>query len=267
MKKLSIFIWKGKMMMLILLYQIESGGCMKIEVNIFGAGTEEGISKLSSTKEFIQYRYLSARKNTLGGKVVSSIIGGKENILWVGYAGSGFDKIDLVNNSITHIKNIPGNPNSLSVNDVVALYVDKNGIVWIGTSYGGLNRFDPKTKKFKIFRHNPGNPNSIKSDWIQQILETSSGEFLIGTNDGLQVLDRKSEKFYNYKPILKNGSISLPEIFSINSLFEDKTGEIWIGTWLDGLFRYDSKNQVLNHYIPNSENPNSIQREQSNFDL
>jgi len=221
-------------------------------------GTEEGISKLSSTKEFIQYRFLSGRKNTLGGKVVSSIIGGEENSLWVGYGGGGFDRINLADNSITHFKNIPGNPNSLSVNDIVALYEDKYGILWIGTSYGGLNRFDPKTKKFKIYRHNPNNSTSIKSDWVQQILETRNGELLIGTNDGLQILDRKSEKFYNYKPIIKNDSIKLPEIISVNSLFEDKNGEIWIGTWLDGLFRYDSKSQVLYHYFPNSDNQNSI---------
>jgi len=221
-------------------------------------GTEEGISKLSSTKEFIQYRFLSGRKNTLGGKVVSSIIGGKENSLWVGYGGGGFDRINLADNSITHFKNIPGNPNSLSVNDIVALYEDKYGILWIGTSYGGLNRFDPKTKKFKIYRHNPNNSTSIKSDWVQQILETRNGELLIGTNDGLQILDRKSEKFYNYKPIIKNDSIKLPDIISVNSLFEDKNGEIWIGTWLDGLFRYDSKSQVLYHYFPNSDNQNSI---------
>ncbi|RPI63382.1 MAG: hypothetical protein EHM44_05135, partial [Ignavibacteriales bacterium] len=221
-------------------------------------GTEEGISKLSSTKEFIQYRFLSGRKNTLGGKVVSSIIGGEENSLWVGYGGGGFDRINLADNSITHFKNIPGNPNSLSVNDIVALYEDKYGILWIGTSYGGLNRFDPKTKKFKIYRHYPNNSTSIKSDWVQQILETRNGELLIGTNDGLQILDRKSEKFYNYKPIIKNDSIKLPDIISVNSLFEDKNGEIWIGTWLDGLFRYDSKSQVLYHYFPNSDNQNSI---------
>ena len=35
------------------------------------------------------------------------------------------------------------NSNSLSDNQVLALYEDKKGILWIGTQNGGMNRFDP----------------------------------------------------------------------------------------------------------------------------
>lgn len=81
--------------------------------------------------------------------------------------------------------------------------LDRNGILWIGTSYGGLNKFDPLTEKFKVYRNNKADPNSLKSDWVQQILETSDGLLLVGTNDGLQVFDRKSERFYDYLPKIK----------------------------------------------------------------
>ena len=213
-------------------------------------GTEEGISKLTSTKAFLQYRLLPSQKNTLGGKVVSSIIADKDSIIWVGYGGGGFDKINLITNEIIHFKNIPNNNNSLSVNDVVCMHKDKNGILWIGTSYGGLNRFDPETGKFKVYRNTKSDNSSLKSDWVQQILETSDGKLLIGTNDGLQLFDRKTEKFFDYQPENVNDKVKLPRIFSVNSLFEDRSGDIWIGTWLDGLFRYESKKQFLHHYKP-----------------
>lgn len=213
-------------------------------------GTEEGISKLASTQPFIQYKYIPTRKQTLGGKVVSSIIADKGNILWVGYGGGGFDKINLVTNSIKHFQYKPNNLNSISVNDVVAMCLDSKGILWIGTSYGGLNRFNPETETFKSYRNIKGNFNSLKSDWVQQILETSDGKLLIGSNDGLQVFDRNTEKFYDYLPVSKNSELKLPRVFSVNSLYEDKEGDIWIGTWLDGAYRYQTSKQILYHYLP-----------------
>ena len=130
------------------------------------------------------------------------------------------------------------------------MHKDKNGILWIGTSYGGLNRFDPETGKFKVYRNTKTDNSSLKSDWVQQILETSDGKFLVGTNDGLQLFDRRTEKFFEYQPENVNDKVKLPRIFSVNSLFEDRSGDIWIGTWLDGLFRYESKKQFLHHYKP-----------------
>ena len=115
--------------------------------NNIWVGTEEGLSKLPFYKSFTQYLYEPESKTGLGGKVVSSIVGRKDGIIWVGYGGSGFDRIDLSTNEIIHHKNIPGNVNSLSDNDVISLYLDRKGILWIGTQYGGLNRFDPIDKK------------------------------------------------------------------------------------------------------------------------
>ncbi|MFZ1279798.1 MAG: two-component regulator propeller domain-containing protein, partial [Ignavibacteriaceae bacterium] len=190
--------------------------------------------------------------------VVSSIVGSNKNILWVGYAGGGFDKINLATNKIVQYKHDNNNHNSLSVNDVISLYKDKKGNIWIGTVYGGLNQFDPVTERFISYKNKREDPNSIKSNWVQQILETSNGQLLIGTNDGLQILDQHNEKFYNYSPVIKNNSEKLPDILSINALFEDREKNIWIGTWLDGLFRYDQQKQFLYHYIPDFNNPYSL---------
>ncbi|MBM4172010.1 MAG: hypothetical protein FJ214_09105 [Ignavibacteria bacterium] len=220
-------------------------------------GTEDGLNKLPKIKPFTQFKYLPKRNNSLAGRVVSSIIEGKNNLLWIGYGGNGFNRINLITNSIEHFNQDLKNPNSLNADDVTSLYEDNEGILWIGTSYAGLNKFDPRTKKFKYYSIDPNNPFSIISNWIQQLLETSNGQFLVGTNDGLQVMDRKTEKFNFYKPVIKKGLLEFPKRISVNSLYEDRKKNIWIGTWLDGLFRYDPNSLELFHYMPNS-NSNSI---------
>ncbi|MFH1194256.1 MAG: two-component regulator propeller domain-containing protein [bacterium] len=220
-------------------------------------GTEDGLNKLPATKPFIQFEYYPSLKNSLGGKVISGIVEGRDSILWVGLAGSGFDKIDLRKNSIRHYKSNPDNPNSLNEDDVTAIYEDKFGMIWIGTTHTGLNSLDPKTNLFKHFIFSKNYPESIDRNWVQQIIEMKNGELLVGTNAGLEVFNRKTQTFSVFNPQIKRKNI-FPKVFSVNSLFEDKHENLWVGTWLDGLFRYDKKNQKIYRYLPDSKDSYSL---------
>ncbi len=213
-------------------------------------GTEDGLNKLPVRQPFHQLKHMPLRPASLGGKIVSSICQGPDSILWIGYNGAGFDRLELDSGRIRHFKPGQEGSNSLSDEDVVTLHQERSGYLWIGTSRGGLNRFDPATGRFKHFRHKPGDPFSLRSDWIQQLLETRQGLFLVGTNSGLQLYDRRSERFTAFAPAVRNPSRWLPANLSVNALFEDHQGEIWIGTWLDGLYRYDPASGKLHHYMP-----------------
>ncbi len=221
-------------------------------------GTEDGLNKLKMNESFVQYRYMPAKNTALGGRVVSSIIEGKNKKLWIGFGGAGFDRIDLKSNKIDHFRFNPKDKNSLSADDIVTMYEDKNGLLWIGTSNNGLNLFNPATNTFKHYLHVHGNSNSLRSNWIQQILETSTGLFLVGSNDALQIYDRKKEIFLPFNPQTQEASVRFPDSVSVNALFEDREKNIWIGTWLDGLYRYDLTNKKLFHYLPQKVKSNSI---------
>jgi len=222
-------------------------------------GTEDGLNKLPAKQPFKQLKYMPTRPGTIGGKVVSSIIcPDRDGILWIGYNGGGFDRLETSSGELKHFKPDPSKPGGLSNEDVITLYQDKSGILWIGTSRGGLNRFDPRSGIFRHYRNKPGDSYSLRSDWVQQVMETRQGFFLIGTNDGLQCFDRVTEKFESFKPLIMNSHEFLPEDISVNALFEDRQGEIWIGTWLEGLYRYNPSTKQLFHYMPQRDNPNSI---------
>lgn len=221
-------------------------------------GTEDGLNKLPATKQFAQYRRFPLRKSSLGGKVVSAILEDANRTLWVGFGGGGFDKIDLKSGAISHFNNYSSTGNSLSNYDVTTIYEDKKGNIWIGTRDGGLNQFFPQTGKFLHYLHDAKIPSSINSNWVQQILETNDGHFLIGTNDGLQIFDREKKTFKPFAPSIDRQGKSLPTRFSVNALFEDKERNLWIGTWLDGLFRYSPDEKKLYHYVPDVKNPYSL---------
>ncbi|NWF90700.1 MAG: SMP-30/gluconolactonase/LRE family protein [Ignavibacteriaceae bacterium] len=218
-------------------------------------GTEDGLNKLSATKPFVNYKYFPFRAGGLGGRVISGIVNSKNKFLWIGLAGSGLDKIDLTTNTVKHYHHNPLDPNSLSEDDVTALYEDKVGNIWVGTRNFGLNCLNTKTNSFRRYVFTSENTDHVNLNWIHQVLETKDGELLVGTNAGLKLFDRKSQSLANYPS--KNFDL-FPKKYSANAILEDKSGELWIGTWLDGLLRYNNKQNKLIQYLPDRKSENSI---------
>jgi ligand-binding sensor domain-containing protein len=58
------------------------------------------------------------------------------------------NRYDATTEQFTHYRHDPDDPNTLSSDNVAALYQDRQGILWIGTDGGGLNSFDPTTETF-----------------------------------------------------------------------------------------------------------------------
>jgi len=95
----------------------------------------------------------------------------KENI-WVGYWGVGAARITPRNGKSEVWLNEPGNPRSLSHNDVWVIKEDRFGRIWLGTRGGGLNLFEDKDGG--IFHHwiqSKDDKNSLCSNNIFSICE------------------------------------------------------------------------------------------------
>ena len=74
----------------------------------------------------------------------------------------GLDKMDLRNYTFKHYKHDPSDLNSLSFEDIRALYEDDDHYLWIGTNGGGLERLDKRTDKFTHYR-STGTPFSLSN--------------------------------------------------------------------------------------------------------
>jgi signal transduction histidine kinase/ligand-binding sensor domain-containing protein len=199
---------------------------------------------------------------TNGG--VYAILKDHRGNIWVG-TDNGLDRLDQNTGKFIHYRNDSSNSKSLSNNTVNAIYEDKKGVLWIGTGIqwsgingdGGLNRMD-SVGAFTRYLHDPKNPNILLSNKIRSIFEDSRGNFWVGTSgDGLHTMDRDKETFerhlYNPKhpnqlsgPILHPGPRAGAE--GITYIYEDKTGAIWIGSYLEGLSRYDAVTKEMTRY-------------------
>ncbi len=116
--------------------------------------------------------------------------------------------------------------NTLIHNQVHAVYADKENQIWIGTNGGGLQVFLPDENKFLQV------PGFTKRN-VNVILEDNNNRLWIGCQDGLGCINRQTKEPVDVSSIF----INLPaSIQYVQSVFQDISGRIWIGTQGYGLF-------------------------------
>ena len=161
--------------------------------------------------------------------------------------------------TINNLKNLP-------YKDILCLYQDPQGYIWIGTG-NGLYRFNGYNTE--EFRSNMSHPDILAGNRITCMTEDREQHLYIGTSQGLSIIDKKTGRIRRSLNKEINKSIasllctsdnkiligtnkglyrydirtdSCTNIFdkTIKGLLEDSRGDIWIGTWSDGLFRYQT---------------------------
>jgi len=198
-------------------------------------------------------------KKILSGSISSIYQVNKDN-LWIGLASGGgisvislsdFDKGKL---SIQNIKNDPLDHRSLGDNSINKIYSNKYNDLWIMTFGGGVNYYSARTKKFNNVSEKYGTDQSLSNNLVNAFFEEEK-YLWIGTEAGLDRLDKKTGKFknYNYNP---NNNRSLASN-SVNALNKDSKGNLWVGTWAGGLHLYNYKTDDFTRFTPDGK-PGSI---------
>jgi len=217
--------------------------------DVLWIGTKNGgLNKFNrSTGKWSCYKHDPQNSNSLINNFVYSICEDHLGILWIGNFLGGLNKLDPRTGKITRYPYNPQNPNSLTCQSVRSIVEDDNGLLWIGTQTGGINTFDPVTEKF-----------TMVSDKIIviDIYKDRSGDLWFGTMRGLNKYDRASGKYLKYRHNPKD-STSLSHR-DVQSMYESKSGEFWVGTVGRGLNLFDRKSNKFIHYTTNDGLPNNF---------
>jgi signal transduction histidine kinase/ligand-binding sensor domain-containing protein/DNA-binding response OmpR family regulator len=176
----------------------------------------------------------------LGG--VSSIITDSNGKTWVGTEYHGLKELDLKNRVLVDANAL------LDVDNVnkskILCYEDRWGDLWFGVNYQGLYHKVKRVQAFNSFT--PLNCN-LGHHLAKSILHDSRGNLWVGTDGGgLNILKKGSSQFQSAEKAINGGSILKKQV--IMCLHEDRMGRIWIGTYLEGLYFFDSRNNSINHY-------------------
>ncbi len=133
--------------------------------------------------------------------------------------------------------------NGLSQNSGYAITQDKWGFLWMGTQEG-LNRFDGY--EFTTYRKISPDSSTYFSQ-ITSLLNTRDGLLWVGTPNGLCVFDNLNSRFRKLSTF-SGSSCSLDSLYILR-LFEDNTGNVWIITQYDGLFRFNTRSKTITSFF------------------
>ena len=127
--------------------------------------------------------------------------------------------------------------NGLSNNSVNSIAQTNDGFLWVATN-DGLNRFNGES--FKKFKYNFNDTTSLPENYVMSLLVASDGTLWIGTwGSGLVKFNFAFETF---NKIEKNNSDF------VQTIFEDKYGNIWYGTENGELKKYNLKNNKIENF-------------------
>ncbi|WP_445737389.1 two-component regulator propeller domain-containing protein [Mariniflexile sp.] len=118
---------------------------------------------------------------------------------------------------------------------------DSYGFIWIGTNGAGLYKFDGID--FVSHKHILNDSISLSSNLIYCTYLDAKNRLWVGTEDGLNLYDRKFDKFKRI-PISQaenNGNFSI----AVSSLVSDESGNIYIGTFENGFYKLNNKSQKI----------------------
>ncbi len=209
-------------------------------------------SEIEKTIKFVHYKNDKSNPTSISGNLIYSLLEDNTGSIWVGTEFNNLNKFLKEPNLFRHINSIPGEPNSLVGSVVKSMVMDDNNILWIATQ-DGVNAYNKNTGKYKLYQNNPADPNSLSFNQATHIICDKNGFIWIGTQQGLNKLDPGNNHFTRYYDDPKQ-----PTLTHILYIYEDKMGNIWVGTFGFGLKRLDPVTKTFKTYMNEPGNPASI---------
>jgi hypothetical protein len=175
----------------------------------------------SVNKNFIRYNTIIGYPPGFNNNAcINAILQDSYGNLWVGSDGLGLCLFNKVTKTfITPFKH-DENKNSISSNNVLAIFEDSKKRLWIGTR-GGLNLFDYKKNEFTAFHKKDGLPG----EQIPGILEDDHGNLWLSTNNGISQFNVESKTFKNFGT---SDGLQSKE-FTRNAFLKSRTGIMYFG--------------------------------------
>ena len=183
--------------------------------NLWAGMFYNGLALHRTPRSFV-FRHFGRRSGgDLPGDMIRPIVVVDDSHILAGAEDGGLSLLNLVDDTVEDLT-FPG-PGGALLN-VQGLCLDGNDL-WIATFGNGAYRMD--------FQNRTIRRNYLTELSAATIASTRSGDIYLGTTSGLYRYDRRADRFE-----------SCPEFGSdfIHTLYEDSRGNLWVGTYGDGLW-------------------------------
>ncbi|HEY5591453.1 MAG TPA: two-component regulator propeller domain-containing protein [Paludibacter sp.] len=213
--------------------------------------TTSGLFKYeTATGKLKSYLHNANDKNSISSNFINCVVCDNKGIVWIGTLSNGLCRYNPQKNNFTTYTF--SNAKKSYSNSVLRILEDSQGNLILGTVSEGLIFFDRVTGKSVSYLME----TSLEQIYyFRDIFEYSPGVYLIGSEHGLILFERSTGKITEMK-----SSTLIPNALSDNaiySIYKDREGGIWVGTYFGGVNYISPKSNSFDLYSP-LEYKNSI---------
>ena len=197
-------------------------------------GTQNGLNRYDGYRFKVFKNIPNDSSSIVGDKIYSLAV--SEDKLWVGTI-TGLSIINTVTLDVIPAPNIH---KSIGTKGVLQLFYDGSNRVWVST----------EDENFIIDTESLAMERVLKGYKIASVAKGLDKNFWVGTDKGLLRFDN------NNNTIIKNYEIGSFDVYSLDEIFANSYGEIWL-TISDNIYRYQSeRDRFIEVY--NSKSLNAI---------
>jgi len=213
-------------------------------------GTDSGLYLFHpKTETFTRYIHSSKNPDSLSHNIIFGIAEDNQGFLWIATDGGGLNRVpvaDAPQGCFTRYQHKHGDANSVGADKVQDVFQDKVGDFWFGHFPYGVSKVNNYSSAFTNYRHLPLDENSLSSSAVISLAETEAGNLWVGTEKGLNLIERETGiiKRYMHDPDVPSSLNKDPVI----SLLYDSQQQLWVGTWKGGLSRFDPATEKFIDY-------------------
>ncbi|SFE41913.1 ligand-binding sensor domain-containing protein [Thermoflexibacter ruber] len=225
------------------------------ENGIIWLGTKDGLTAFDRKKaQFTNYKTPNPQDASKPNSIWAMCLD-KNKTLWIGTAQGLFIFDREKGDFLLQPYRYRGKDNAF-----IELYEDKEGNLWASSNGGGVYLIPPsrEREKVRIFHADSTDNQGFKGRATNKIRQDKHGLiWFLNAEEGVSVYNPQNKRFTNYEKDARN-----PYSLSNNStggFCEDRSGNIWIGTYQSGLNYSDNRQkgkasfQLFQHspFIPN----------------
>ncbi len=197
------------------------------------------------SKTFIQNEFFKENAAAISKELFLNLFLDSKDNIWGGTDGDGLYKINSKTGEINIYKKENANEFSLSSNTILNINEDNQHNIWAVTKYGTI---DVVPQSNQNVHYHKGSANNRPVE-VLSMFKSKAGKLWIGTDgEGLTIVDESAglpKQFFNEDN----------HRFYVQSITEDDEENIWFGTYKNGLWRYDVKQNTFKR-IPVVNNKN-----------
>lgn len=165
-----------------------------------------------------------------------TMVEGVEGTLWIALKDGGVMRVDTCGRMSLELSGIK----------VMKLIkgIDRN--IWIGTQEHGVYCFSPQGVMLHRYKYDDKSIYKLRDDMARALCQDLEGNIWIGYRSGLSKIEVATGKIFHYQADSNRvGSMSNR---SVTSLYTDKQGTVWVGTYWGGVNFFSPEYQHFVHF-------------------